>query len=76
MHRLGWTLLAIGAATQVAETMAHQEAALKELQFQDTKVGMIVAPIEGVLPISLGWTLIAIGAVILWVLPHLTKVKT
>jgi hypothetical protein len=71
MHRLGWTLIAIGAATEVAEMVAKNDAALKNLQFQDTKVGMITAPIEKVLPVSLGLSMIIVGAAILWIMPHL-----
>jgi hypothetical protein len=68
---VGWLLLVGGAVVQVAETMGQAQANLNGLQFQDTTVGTLVAPIEKVLPVSLGWTLIISGAVVLWILPHL-----
>jgi hypothetical protein len=73
LKHVGWTLLIGGAAIQVAEAIAQADATLNNLQFQDTSVGTIVAPLEKVLPLSLGWTLIATGAVLVWIVPHLQK---
>jgi hypothetical protein len=71
----GWVLLVGGAAVQIAETMGKASAQLNGLQYQDSKIGAVVAPLEKILPLSLGWTMIMVGAALVWVVPHLGGAK-
>ena len=73
MKQAGWILLAGGAALEIAEIMAKSQtnSAQGNATFDQTALGKLVAPIEQVLPLSLGWSLIAMGAIIVWVIPYI-----
>lgn len=70
---VGWSLVVLGIAVQIAESMAQSTATLNNTQFSASTIGKIVAPVEAFLPITLGYSLIVAGAGVLWVLPLVTK---
>lgn len=72
-EKIGWGLIIVGGVLQVSEGFAHADATLNNLQFSETAIGSLVAPVEAKLPTSLGWTLLIVGAGVLWVLPYLQK---
>jgi hypothetical protein len=69
MKKIGWGLIVLGVAVQIAESMAQSSATLNNTQYSASTIGAIVAPVEKVLPMQLGYTLIAAGAATLWLLP-------
>lgn len=73
MRHLGYGLLIVGGLTQVAESYAQNSAKVTNVPFAQTDFGKIVAPVEAVLPFSLGWTLIIAGAGLVWLLPLVSK---
>lgn len=70
-HQFGYVLIAGGAVLQIAEAMAHSSATLNNITFPETPVGKMVAPLETILPLSVGWTLILAGVALCYVLPRL-----
>lgn len=72
-RHLGYLLMVGGAIVQISEAVAKASANASQdnVTFDQTTFGKIVAPIDSVLPISLGWALIVTGAIIVWVVPHL-----
>jgi len=70
-QKVGWTMLISGGVLQVLEGFAHADATLNNVEYNQTAVGKLVAPVETMLPISLGWTLIVIGASLVRVLPRI-----
>lgn len=72
-HKIGWGLLVTGAVLTVAEHMAQADATLNNVQFSETKLGQIVAPINAKLPMSLGLLLLVSGAAVLWLMPLIVK---
>lgn len=73
MKNWGWGFLITGGALQTVEGLAHADATLNNLNYNETAIGSLVDPIESMLPVSLGWTLIIIGASILWFVPWIKK---
>jgi hypothetical protein len=73
-EKIGWGLIIVGGVIQVAEGFAHADATLNNIQFSETAIGSLVAPVESKLPVSVGYSLIILGAGILWVLPYIQKV--
>jgi hypothetical protein len=71
--QIGWAFLILGGTLQVAEGLAQADATLNGLQFNQTAIGSIVAPVEKVLPISMGWTVLLVGAALVWVVPWVEK---
>ena len=66
---IGWTLIALGIGVQVLEGLAHADAQLAGVTYDQTAIGAIVGPIENYLPISLGWALLGTGAAVVWLVP-------
>lgn len=66
---IGWGFLVIGAVVQVVEGLAQADATLNNTSFDQTAAGVILAPIDKMLPVSLGYTLMITGALVLWVAP-------
>lgn len=66
---IGWGLLILGAAVQVATGFAQADATLNNINLDQTAFGAIVAPFNNKLPIPLGYTLIGAGVIVLWVAP-------
>lgn len=73
-EKIGWGLIIFGAVLQVSEGLGQADATLNNIQYSETAIGKIVAPVEAKLPVSLGYSLLILGAGVLWVLPYLQKV--
>jgi hypothetical protein len=66
---IGWGLLVVGAAVQILEGFGQADATLNNVSFDQTAAGALLAPIDNMLPVSLGYTMIIAGALVLWVAP-------
>ena len=67
---VGWGLVIGGGLLQVAEGLAHADAALNNLTYDETAIGSLVGGVENYLPVSLGWSMVIVGASILWDIQH------
>lgn len=72
-EKIGWGLIIVGGFLQVVEGFAHADATLNNIQFSETAIGKLVAPVEAKLPIPLGYAMLGLGAGLLWVAPYFTK---
>lgn len=72
-ERIGWGLVILGGTIQIVEGFAHADATLNNIQYSETAIGGLLAPLEEKLPVSLGWTLLIAGAGVLWLVPLVSK---
>jgi len=66
---IGIIAIVIGGGLQIVESMEKSSSVLNGTNFNQTTIGSMLAPIENVLPFSLGWTIVLIGAALVWIVP-------
>lgn len=63
--QVAYSLMGIGALIQVVEGIYQSEAAINNINYDQTSFGALIGPLEKRLPIPLGYMLLIAGVLVL-----------